>query len=343
MDSPELIIDPSTPAELVRRLSEEVRSNYVYPEIAEQICARLQQRLEEGAYDGITEGEFLAYALTHHLQEVNGDEHLWVRWTSESLPEHEGQLRHNAEWVAQQQLEASLDNYGLHKVERLPGTVGYLDIRHFHRPAWGGDTAVAAMNFVANTSALIVDLRGCRGGLPDMVVLILSYLFGDEPVHLNSIYWHDDDITQQFWTLPYVPGKRFGDKPVYVLTGSDTFSGAEEFAYDLQTRQRGTVVGEKTDGGAHAGAYYRLHPHFEAFIPVGRAINPVTGGNWERSGVTPDVAVPAEQALTAAYRLALAAVIERLGAADSGPLGALLEEAREALDELNGAPQERQD
>jgi C-terminal processing protease CtpA/Prc len=102
------------------------------------------------------------------------------------------------------------------------------------------------------------------------------------------------------------------------------------------------VVGEQTDGGAHAGAYYRLHPHFEAFIPVGRAINPVTGGNWERSGVTPDVPVPAEQALAAAYRLALESVIERLGAADSGPIGVLLEEAREALDKLDGAPQKPQ-
>ena len=335
MDNPEPIIDPSAPAELVRRLMEEIRDNYVYPEAAEEICARLQQRLDEGAYGGITEGEFLAYALTHHLQEVNGDEHLWVRWTPEPLPEHDGQLRHNPEWVAQRQLEAALDGYGLHKIERLPGNVGYLEIHYFHRPAWAGDAAVAAMQVLANTSALILDLRHCPGGYPGMVSLILSYLFGDEPVHLNSIYWRDDDNTQQYWTLPYVPGKTYGDKPVYVLTSRETFSGGEAFAQHLQARQRGIVVGEKTDGGAHPGARYRLDAHFEAFIPVGRAIDPITGGNWEGSGVTPDVTVPAEEALAAAYRLALAAVIERLGDVDSGPLGALLEEAREALDRLD--------
>ena len=166
-----------------------------------------------------------------------------------------------------------------------------------------------------------------------MVALILSYLFGEEPVHLNSMYWRDDDITQQYWTLPHVPGKRFGDKPVYVLIGRKTFSGGEEFAYDLQTRQRATLVGEKTDGGAHPGTSYRLHPHFEAFIPIGRAINPVTGDNWERTGVVPDVPIPAEQALNTAYRLALESVIEGIGEPSSSPLRALLKEAQTALEE----------
>ena len=134
-----------------------------------------------------------------------------------------------------------------------------------------------------------------------MIALVCSYLFGEEPLHLDSIYWRDEDITQQYWTLPYVPGKRFGDKPVYVLVSKVTFSGGEEFAYILKTRKRATLIGEKTDGGAHPGASYRLHPHFEAFIPIGCTINPVTGTNWEGSGVTPDISIAQEQAFKAAY------------------------------------------
>jgi C-terminal processing protease CtpA/Prc len=188
------------------------------------------------------------------------------------------------------------------------------------------------MNSLARSSALIFDLRHCTGGYPDMVALILSYLFGEEPVQLNSMYWRDDDTSQEYWTLPQVPGKRLADEPVYVLIGPETFSGGEEFAYDLQALQRATLVGEKTDGGAHPGASYRLHSHFEAFIPIGRAINPVTGTNWEGTGVLPDVAVPAEQALDTAYRLALEAVIESLGEPSSGALEALLREAQAALE-----------
>jgi hypothetical protein len=334
MDTSQLVIDATIHTEIVQSLSEKLTAYYVFPDIAEQICIRLQEHLEDGEYTEFTEGEFLALALTVHMQKVSQDEHLWVRWHPEPLPDHEGPLRHDQEWMDERRQEAELDNYGLHKVERLPGNVGYLDVRKFYRAEWGGDTAVAAINFLANAQALIIDLRKCLGGYPGMTALISSYLFGEEPVHLNSIYWREEDGTQQYWTLPYVPGKRFGDKPVYVLTSKDTFSGGEEFAYNLKTRQRATLVGETTGGGAHPGASYRLHPHLEAFIHIGRAINPVTNENWEGSGVVPDIPVSQEQALEVAYRLALKSIIESIGQPASGPFSLLLKEAQAALEEI---------
>ncbi len=326
-------IDQTTIREIVLKLVEMVRTSYVFPDIAEQICTRLQQHLQDGEYGDIGEGELLAYALTTHMQEVNHDEHLWVKWHPDPLPEGEGPLRHNQEWQEERKLEARLDNYGLHRVERLPGNVGYIDLRYFHRPAWGGATAVAAMNLVAHTDALIFDLRQCPGGYPGMIALFCSYLFGEEALHLDSIYWRDDDITQQYWTLPYVPGPRFVDKPVYVLTSQVTFSGGEAFAYLLQARRRATVVGEKTDGGANPGTSYPLHPHLELFVPIGRAVNPVTGTNWEGWGVLPDIAVPSEQALSVAYRLALESVIKGIGEPTAAPLQVLRKEAQKALEE----------
>lgn len=97
------------------------------------------------------------------MQEVNRDEHLSVRWHPETLPEDEGPLRLNNEWQEQRKLEARLDNFGVHKLERLPGNVGYIDIHYFHRPAWGGDTVIPAMDFLAHTQAMIIDLRQCTG------------------------------------------------------------------------------------------------------------------------------------------------------------------------------------
>jgi C-terminal processing protease CtpA/Prc len=167
-----------------------------------------------------------------------------------------------------------------------------------------------------------------------MVALISSYIFGDERVHLNSLYWREQDVTEQYWTLPYVPGKRFGNKPIYVLTSRETFSGGEEFAYNLKARQRAILVGETTGGGAHPGSSYRLHPHFEVFIPNGRAINPITGTNWEGSGVTPDIPIPQEQDFKVAYSMALKSVIGELGEAASRPFNLLKEEAQIALKDL---------
>ena len=311
-----------------------MKAYYIFPDIAEQICIRLQKHLKYGEYADITEGEFLALTLTAHVQEANHDKHLRVRWYPEPLPDQEGPMSQNQAWQDERRQQAEIDNYGIHKVERLPGNIGCLDIHEFYDSAWGGDTAVAALNFLANTNVLIVDLRKCRGGDPDMIALIISYLFSKERVHLTSLYWPEEDVTQEYWTLPYVPGKHFGDKPIYVLTGKDTFSGGEAFAYDLKTNQRATLIGEATGGGAHPGAPYRLHSHFDVFIPNGRAINPITGTNWEGSGVTPDIPIPQEQAFKVAYSMALKSVIGELGEAASRPFNLLKEEAQIALKDL---------
>src|SRR5207244_11399604 len=130
--------------------------------------------------------------------------------------------------------------------------IGYLELRSF--AAQGEEmeeVAAAAMTFLANTDALVIDLRRNGGGRPEMVALVSSYLF-DEPVHLNSLYWRERDRTDDFWTAGNVRGRHFGQgKPVFVLTSSRTFSGAEEFAYNLKSLKRALIVGETTGGCAN--------------------------------------------------------------------------------------------
>ena len=320
---------------LLETISDMLREKYIFPETAEKVIQALIQHQADGVYTGIGEGQFLAYAITQHMQEVSQDEHLWVRFHENPLPEHHGSLLQNEEKVTEIKAIARQRNYGISRVERLAGNIGIIEIRYFYRPEWGAEeTAIAAMNFLANMHALIVDLRQCQGGNPNSVSLISSYLFEGEPVHLNSLYWRDEDKTEEYWTLPDVPGPRIGDKPVYILTSQKTFSAGEEFAYNLQALRRATLIGETTSGGAHPGSPFRLHPHFEAFIPMGRAINQVTGGNWEGVGVKPDIAVHAEGALDKAHMLALEGVIAALEDADSHPERLLLAEARKAFVEL---------
>lgn len=320
---------------VIRLLSEKLRTYYVFPDMAEKLCAGLQKHLDDGDYDDITEDEFFAYALTTHMQEICHDEHLWVKWHLNSLPDEEA-LRSSKKWRESQQLQAKVNNYGFYKVERMAGNIGYVDIRYFHRPSWGGDTAVAALNFLANMSAIIIDLRKCSGGYPGMISLISSYFLGTEPVHLSDIYWRDDDTTNHYWTLPYVPGQELDDKPLFLLTSKETFSAGEGFAYDLQARKRAIVIGEKTNGGAHPGASYRLNQHFEVFIPIGYLTHPITKQNWEGIGVTPDVQTESEEALMAAHKMALALIIESFSNSPMEPLKALVAEAQEAYKEVAG-------
>jgi C-terminal processing protease CtpA/Prc len=327
-----------TPAEItkvIQTLSTRLREDYVFPDVAEKICDDLKKYSEEDSFTGITEGESLATMLTELLREATNDNHLKVTYKKDLIPDHEGSLGENQEWLDEWHKKAQLDNYGLHKVERLPGNVGLLDIREFYPPDWGGDIASAAMNFINATNAFIIDLRKCRGGDPGMVCFLLTYLFDEERVHLNDFYWRRGNTTEQYWTLPDVPGKRFRDKPVFVLISGETFSGGEEFAYDLKALKRATLVGEKTGGGANIGAPYRLTSHFEAFIPVGRPVNPITGTNWEGCGVIPDVSVSAEQAFKVAYNYALKSILASMDEEPSESLQLLLDEAQTALKEMN--------
>jgi len=202
-------------------------------------------------------------------------------------------------------------NCGFQKVEILSGNVGYLKFNIFADPEVCGPTAIAAMNFLGDVDAIIIDLRENGGGDPKMIALVSTFLFS-KPTHLNDIWERKSDTTQQYWTLPFVPGKRLDGKPVYVLTSKRTFSGAEEFCYNLNQLKRATIVGETTGGGAHPVSGQRIDDHFMIGVPFARAINPISKTNWERVGVEPvepDVKVPATDALATAQKLAT----EKLG------------------------------
>ena len=316
---------------VVRRL----RERYVFPEVGERMEAHVRTRVEAGDYAEIATAKALAELLTEDIREISNDGHLRVRYSAAPRPIHEQEsIFDNPERIAEYQQSARLANYGYRKVERLAGNVGYIEQIGLHDVTVTAPTAMAAFNLIADTDALIVDLRANGGGDPRHVALICSYLLPEEPVHLNSFYSREDDSVEQFWSWPWVPGRRYLDKPVWVLTSSSTFSGAEELSYNLKTLGRATLVGETTGGGAHPVNMYQINAHFEISIPFARAINPVTGTNWEGSGVSPDIHVPAADALDTAYRLALRAVLDRLDGYMDHPRATLEHEVREALAQI---------
>ena len=318
-------MDSNERGEVVRRLIELLDEHYVFPEVAAALSGPLTARLADGpALDDLPA---FAAAVTTDLQSVNGDRHLRLIHHELPLPEGHGEDETD---LAGMRRWAEATCGGVARVQRLAGNVGYLDLSPvMFPPAVAGSAVDAAMSLLSGTAALLVDLRRCLGGDPTMVALVCSYLFDGGPVELSGIYHRATDRVDQIWTLPHLPGRRYGAaRPVYVLTSAATFSGAEHLAYDLRQMGRATVVGERTRGGAHPRRGFRVHPHLEATIPVARAVSPLTGGNWEGTGVEPDVPVPAADAPRTAYRLAREAVLAA-GTAD----GDVLAEARAAGDD----------
>jgi hypothetical protein len=295
-------IDADTRARVIEGAIAKLNESYVFPEAAKGMADAVRARQKRGEYDAVTNGMTFASLLTQHLREVSHDKHLRVNFSAAKIPDRpEGPP--SPEAVANYKKQMERVNCGFVKVEQLPGNVGYLKFNMFADPDVCGPTATAAMTFLGGVDALIVDLRDNGGGDPAMVALISSYLF-DEPTHLNDLWTRTTNETAQYWTLPYVPGKRLGkEKPVYVLTAKRTFSGAEEFSNNLKALKRATIVGETTGGGAHPVSGHRIDDHFSIGVPFARAINPITKTNWEGTGVEPDVKVPAADALTTAQKL----------------------------------------
>jgi hypothetical protein len=333
---PEMTIDAATRAAVIDSAIKNLNEAYVFPEVAKKMEQALRERVANKEYDSVTSAHVFAEKLTTDLQAVSHDKHLRVRYSHEPIPERQNAEEPTAAEIEQFKTYLRQANYGFEKIERLPGNVGYLDLRGFNPAEFAADTGAAAMNFLANTDALIVDLRRNGGGDPAMVAFLTSYIFGAEPVHLNDLYFRPEDSTRQWWTLPHVPGKRFGDKKeVYVLTSKRTFSAAEEFTYNLKNLKRATIIGETTGGGAHPGGGRRLNAHFQMFVPSGRAINPISKTNWEGTGVEPDVKVPAEQALKVAHIAALNKIIDKeTNAERKEALKGALDAAQKELDEL---------
>lgn len=299
---------------VVASLAEALRANYVFPEVAEAVSKALTTKVAKGGYDAFETAETFAKALHEDLRALGRDGHFRVMHAPGFKPRPEEAVP-SAEAMAQARAAVARRGFGLARTEILPGNVGYLDVRNFPPAEAVGEAYSAALTLLSGTDALLLDLRQNGGGSPEGVAQLVSHFFPEgDSRHINSIFERKGGKTRQYWTSP-TASPRY-TRPVYVLTSAFTFSGGEECAYDFQTQKRATLVGEVTGGGANPGDMLPLAHGFVAFVPNGRAINPVTQTNWEHVGVKPEVAAPAPEALKVAHLAALRLLLEKEPDAD---------------------------
>lgn len=300
---PSTSIDAATRSQTIAELAKAMRKDYAYPDRGKKAADAIEAKLKSGAYDASTTGEDFAAKLTKDLNEICKDAHLGVRYSATKFPERKQASEPSPDEIKRNQEFVKYANAGFTKVERLDGNIGYISFRNFMDVEAAKRPVKAAMEFVADTDALIIDIRENGGGSPDTVRLICSYFFDATPVHLNDIVRRDGK-REEFWTLKTVDGPRY-TKDIYVLTSKRTGSAAEEFSYNLKNLKRATIIGEPTWGGANPGGIHRLNDHFGVFVPHAYAENPITKTNWEGTGVLPDVAIDPKEGLPTAYILAL--------------------------------------
>ena len=292
-------LDAAGRTAVVNAAANALRERYVYPDVGRRAAEAIETALAAGKYDEIVQPWALAERLTADLQDVAHDKHMRV----------------SARGPAPTPAAATggpppgpppRSEAGVARADRLPGNVGYIEVVALPGLDSFKPPVERAMAALADTRALIIDLRRNGGGTPQAEVYLTSYLLDPaKPVAVNRFVWRNPG-TETFRTEEFMSSATpywYRDKPVYVLTSARTFSGGEAVAYDMQVLKLATIVGETTGGGANPGGMAPLTPDFAMFVPGGRGENPTTGTNWEGVGVKPDVATPAADALKVALGL----------------------------------------
>ena len=290
--------DKTYKVEVLQKIASLLETKYVFPEMAKKYAEEFRKKCERGFYESYTNPKEFAEQATADLISITKDKHINFRLieSSDIGEKPESSLHHP---IRYHRLGIN-ENKGFSKLEWIEGNIGYLDIRRFYYISDVRDMVIATMKILSNADAIIIDLRENGGGSGDY----LSSYFLKHPTQLNSWYSREDDFLTEVWTFKEIGVERLTDVPLFLLTSKRTFSAAESFAYDMKVRERATIIGDSTKGGAHSVDLYKIDDQFEIYISTERAINPITGGNWEGTGVIPDVPVPSESALDTAIELA---------------------------------------
>ena len=303
---------------IIKNLSNIILKNYPFEEAAQKMASLLEINLQREEYGGIEKYGDFANALTNDLRSCSHDRHILVFYHPETARQLEGRPVLDETYPISWWELSPNDNFGIQKLEYLEGNIGYIKIDAFAPVILAGNTVMASMQFLSESDGIIFDLRECRGGDPFCVQLFESYLFTEKknPKLLLTKYSNVEYPIQQTWSLPFIPGKRLPQVPVFILTSGDTFSGGEDMAYTLQHHQRAVVIGETTAGGAHGIERYALSSGFVTLLPNSYPEHPETKANWEGTGVTPDIPAAREEALPTAHEAALKALLARANTAE---------------------------
>ena len=301
----EIRIDEKLRDETVTQIAQMLVEKYVLPDIGDEYAGYIMKKLAEGEFNTITNPYEFAEKLTSDIKQVKDDKHLKIKYdpqavkdmrNSEKISDEERE-RNRERWLRNERKK----NFGFQEIKILAGNIGYLKLNQF-ASHHASETAVAALNFLANTDAIIIDIRNNGGGSSDMIQMIGSYFLEDQ-IQFSSIYNRAANKLHQIRSLPYVPGKRLLDTDLYILISKNTFSAAEAFAYDMKHLKRATIIGEKSPGGAHITNSFVVNDYFIIYLPFAKAISPITNSNWEGEGVDPDIEVTEEEALHTAQRI----------------------------------------
>ena len=298
---------------LISKIQKELKTTYIDAVVADKLVSMLDEKLPSKRYKKVTDPIAFAKVLTKDLQHVSKDFHLSVRYEPKRIAQKKRMASEDMQLKMEQRMALKMAevNYGFTDMKILTGNIGYVKLNLFADTKYAKKVATAAMNFLGNTNAMIIDLRNNRGGVPSMIQLLSSYFTDATPLLLSNFYERKTGAETQLYTLSHIDGKRKSNTPLYILTSKQTFSAAEAFAYSLKHHKKARIVGEVTKGGANRTKRINLNDSFTMSIPYIQSLHPITKSNWEGKGVQPDIKTMEKEALVQAYIAAIHKTVKR--------------------------------
>ena len=312
--------DAKVRAAVIDSVAARLERQYVDLDTARLIGAALRAQLKAGAYDTLTTPARFAEVVTRHMRLVNNDRHLSLQ--------AQGGAPGGGGGGGPQGPGPRSQNFGINRVELLPGNVGYLEIRGFMGQPGYQPILASALKTLENTEALIIDVRRNGGGSSEMSHMLFSHFLPAQPVNTIKVFQRATNNTQMRQSFAEVVGPRRPEVPLYVLTSQGTASAAEEFTFVLKNAQRATIVGDRTAGAGHMVSMNSIGNGFAVGVSITRVMDARTGLEWEGAGVQPDVRVTPEAALEVAH----AAALRKIAQSKSGLEKAVLERTAESID-----------
>jgi C-terminal processing protease CtpA/Prc len=294
------------------KVAELVRANYVLKDKGNDIAASFIKDFEKGRFNTAASWKQLDSAMTRSLKEVSNDGHLYVWHNLEIIKELKGQTKEKEEETREEATsffnnkKAYDRNFGFQQLEILEGNIGYMKLSQINISLESLKTLYAAMEFVKNTHALIVDLRNNGGGGSTVGAVFESFFLEKETELLE--FKNRTGSVEMERTVSWLLEKKY-TKPLYILVNSGTASAAEAFAFALQNQKRATVVGEPSAGAAFMNQYYLVNDQLMVSVSSDAPFLPCTEISWQGTGIQPNLVANDDEAKAKAWQH----IKERLG------------------------------
>jgi Peptidase family S41 len=274
-------------AAAVNRIAVLIREHYVFEEKGQKIADNLLEQYRRGALDKANNWHVFDSIVTGIIKKSGQDGHLYVRYDPQMVktlqaPEDTSEEQESM-WFRSQ--EARDKNFGFEEVKILKNNIGYMKVSEINISSESLPVLYAAMQLVANTRALVIDLRDNGGGGSDVGAAFESFFLPPNKVLLEVK--GRTSVLESVKTVGWLIREKY-KQPLYVLVNKKTASAAEAFAFTLQAQGRAAVIGQPSAGGAHMNTWYPVNDEIYVSVSTAAPVLPGTEKSWEGKGVKPD-------------------------------------------------------